>query len=99
MNQATNNTIYGLDVKTTIDNTTFLILNIAFEHFFKPLPRHSHGNNSYELHYIPNGLGQAVIDGSSYELTPGTLYMTSIGLGICSCSTWGPVIYLSLIHI
>lgn len=36
MNQATNNTIYGLDVKTTIDNTTFLILNIAFEHFFKP---------------------------------------------------------------
>ena len=35
MNQATNNTIYGLDVKTTIDNTTFLILNIAFEHFFK----------------------------------------------------------------
>ena len=32
MNQATNNTIYGLDVKTTIDNTTFLILNIAFEH-------------------------------------------------------------------
>ena len=51
MNQATNNTIYGLDVKTTIDNTTFLILNIAFEHFFKPLPRHSHGNNSYELHY------------------------------------------------
>ena len=76
MNQTTNNTIYGLDVKTTIDNTTFLILNIAFEHFFKPLPRHSHGNNSYELHYIPNGLGQAVIDGSSYELTPGTLYMT-----------------------
>ena len=78
MNQTTNNTIYGLDVKTTIDNTTFLILNIAFEHFFKPLPRHSHGNNSYELHYIPNGLGQAVIDGSSYELTPGTLYMTCL---------------------
>ena len=48
--------IYGLDVKTTIDNTTFLILNIAFEHFFKPLPRHSHGNNSYELHYIPNAV-------------------------------------------
>lgn len=48
----------------------------CFRTLFKPLPRHSHGNNSYELHYIPNGLGQAVIDGSSYELTPGTLYMT-----------------------
>ena len=46
MNQTTNNTIYGLDVKTTIDNTTFLILNIAFEHFFKPLPRHSHGTTA-----------------------------------------------------
>ena len=32
MNQTTNNTIYGLDVKTTIDNTTFLILNIASSH-------------------------------------------------------------------
>ena len=76
MNQTANNTIYGLDVKTTIDNTTFLILNIAFEHFLKPLPRHSHGSNSYELHYIPNGRGQAVIDGTSYDLAPGTLYMT-----------------------
>lgn len=76
MNQTANNTIYGLDVKTTIDNTTFLILNIAFEHFLKPLPRHSHGSNSYELHYIPNGRGQAVIDGTVYDLAPGTLYMT-----------------------
>ncbi len=76
MNQTADNTIYGLDVKTTIDHTTFLILNIAFEHFLKPLPRHSHGSNSYELHYIPEGRGQAVIDGVSYDLTPGTLYMT-----------------------
>lgn len=70
------NIIYGLDVKITVEDTTFLILNMAFEHFLKPLPRHSHGSDSYELHYIPSGRGQTIIDGVGYDLSPGILYMT-----------------------
>lgn len=65
-----------LDITTKIDHTIFFVLNIAFERFLRPMPSHSHGNNSYELHYIPYGQGVVNIDGKTYYATPGTLYMT-----------------------
>jgi AraC-like DNA-binding protein len=40
------------------------------------MPKHSHGNNSYELHYIPYGHGKVSIDDQIYNITPNTLYMT-----------------------
>ncbi len=65
-----------LDIKIIIDDTTFHVLQIVFEHFRRPMPRHSHGNNSYELHYIPHGGGTVNIDDTVYEVAPNTLYMT-----------------------
>ncbi len=65
-----------LDIKITIDDTTFHVLQIVFEHFKRPMPRHSHGNNSYELHYIPQGHGSVNIDDTVYDVTPNTMYMT-----------------------
>ncbi|RKD35005.1 MULTISPECIES: AraC family transcriptional regulator [Lacrimispora] len=65
-----------LNIKTTINDTTFLVLNIAFERFLRSMPKHSHGNNSYELHYIPYGHGKVSIDDQIYNITPNTLYMT-----------------------
>jgi AraC-like DNA-binding protein/mannose-6-phosphate isomerase-like protein (cupin superfamily) len=65
-----------LNIKTTINDTTFLVLNIAFERFLRSMPKHSHGNNSYELHYIPYGHGKVSIDDQIYSITPNTLYMT-----------------------
>lgn len=65
-----------LNIKTTINDTTFLVLNIAFERFLRSMPKHSHGNNSYELHYIPYGHGKVGIDDQIYNITPNTLYMT-----------------------
>ncbi|HHV09944.1 MAG TPA: AraC family transcriptional regulator [Clostridiales bacterium] len=65
-----------LDIKITIDDTIFYVLQIVFEHFKRPMPRHSHGNNSYELHYIPHGHGSVNIDDTVYDVTPNTLYMT-----------------------
>lgn len=70
-------TVYtDLNIKVTINDTVFHVLNIVFEIFSHPMPKHSHGNNSYELHYIPYGHGQVNIDGQIYEITPNTLYMT-----------------------
>lgn len=70
-------TVYtDLNIKTTINGTTFLVLNIVFERFLRSMPRHSHGNNSYEIHYIPYGHGRVSIDNRLYEITPNTLYMT-----------------------
>lgn len=65
-----------LNIQTTIDDTTFYVLNIVFECFLRSMPKHSHGNNSYEIHYIPYGHGTLNINNQVYEATPGTLYMT-----------------------
>lgn len=65
-----------LNIKVTIDDTTFFALNIAFEHFLRSMPKHSHGNNSYEIHYIPYGHGKVNINDKLYDITPNTLYMT-----------------------
>lgn len=65
-----------LNIRTTIDSVTFQALNIVFERFEHSMPRHSHGNNSYELHYIPFGHGLVFIDGKKYDISPNTLYMT-----------------------
>lgn len=70
-------TVYtDLNIRVTLNGTSFLVLNIVFEKFLRSMPRHSHGNNSYELHYIPYGHGSVFIDGRHYEVTPNTLYMT-----------------------
>jgi len=65
-----------LNIRTTIGHTTFYILNIVFERFQRPMPGHSHGNNSYELHYIPFGYGKVGINNTIYNASPNTLYMT-----------------------
>ena len=70
-------TVYtDLNIKITINDTAFLVLNIVFERFLRSMPRHSHGNNSYEIHYIPYGHGTVYIDDQVYDITPNTLYMT-----------------------
>lgn len=66
----------NLDIRTTIDDTDFLALNIVLERFLRSMPRHSHGQNSYEMHYIPYGKGRVWIDGAIYQIEPNTLYMT-----------------------
>ena len=65
-----------LDISFTIGNTGFHALNFIYEQFRRTIPAHAHGNGSYEIHYIPEGYGRALIDGRYYEITPGTLYVT-----------------------
>lgn len=65
-----------LNINLKINDTAFFVLNIVFERFLRSIPRHSHGNNSYEIHYIPYGCGRVNINDQVYEVTPGTLYVT-----------------------
>ena len=55
---------------------TFKVLNLVFERFERHIPLHSHSNDSFELHIIPYGYGEAEIDGTKYRITPGTVFMT-----------------------
>ncbi|MDR2157360.1 MAG: AraC family transcriptional regulator [Clostridiales Family XIII bacterium] len=70
-------TVYtNMDIEVKIEETVCSVLNIVFERFLRAVPKHSHGINSYEMHYISRGCGSAHIDGSDYRIVPNTLYMT-----------------------
>ena len=56
--------------------TQIFILPSRIPAFIRSIPSHSHGNGSYEIHYIPQGRGRALIDGVYHEVIPGTLYVT-----------------------
>lgn len=64
------------NISFTIGSTRFHALNFVYERFQRTIPSHAHGNGSYEIHYIPEGYGRALIEGQYYEITPGTLYVT-----------------------
>ncbi|MBQ8184350.1 MAG: AraC family transcriptional regulator [Lachnospiraceae bacterium] len=65
-----------LNIQFTIEQTDFYALNIVFERFLRTIPNHSHGSNSYEIHYIPSGYGHVKINQELYDIVPNTLYIT-----------------------
>lgn len=70
-------TLYtDLDIRFSMDGASVHALNIVFEIFDHAIPSHSHGNNCFEIHYIPYGYGLLKADGNSYDITPNTLYIT-----------------------
>lgn len=71
----------NINITFLLDQMNFRLLNIINCHFKKSLPDHSHGSNSYEIHYIYAGYGKVKINGVFYDLKPGTLYITGPHIG------------------
>lgn len=70
-------TLYtDMDICFSMDGVSIRALNIVFEHFNHAIPLHSHGNNCYEIHYIPHGFGRLTANCHSYDITPNTLFVT-----------------------
>lgn len=69
-----------LDIHFSLEHTSFTVLNIVYERFLRSIPKHSHSNHSYEIHYIPNGYGTAIIQDTVYSIIPNTLYVTGPGV-------------------
>ncbi len=69
-----------LKLSFNISDMTFTILSIGYETILTPFPKHSHSKNSFELHYIPSGCGTLFADNKSYDITPGTFYVTGPGI-------------------
>jgi AraC-like DNA-binding protein/mannose-6-phosphate isomerase-like protein (cupin superfamily) len=59
-----------------IDNVTFGVTKISNQIITTTYPKHCHSKNSYEIHYIPFGYGTVIINNTSYEVSPNTLYIT-----------------------
>ncbi|WP_244444723.1 AraC family transcriptional regulator [Paenibacillus camerounensis] len=66
----------NMDIKLNLEGMVLNVLYVKFGYFYKPMPEHSHSQNSYELHYIPAGQGILYAQGKRYAITPGTIYVT-----------------------
>ena len=67
---------HDLDLKFTMDYLSFYPIHIVCERFLRSIPSHSHSDNGYEIHYIPEGRGKVKIDQVVYQVVPNTLYIT-----------------------
>lgn len=70
------NKLSDYNLSFELDGLTFKVLNLVFEKFERHIPLHSHGTDSFELHIIPYGYGEALIDNVRYKITPGSIFMT-----------------------
>jgi len=68
--------IDNLDIKLTLDTLSLNVLYVKFGYFYRSMHAHSHSYGTYELHYIPSGSGKLIADGKSFDITPGTLFIT-----------------------
>lgn len=69
-----------LNFPFSIEQTPFSACNLTYGTFSDPMPEHSHGPGSYEIHYVPQGRGTVRIDGKPFSVCPGTLYVTGPGV-------------------
>lgn len=76
INMEINQKYKNLQLTFTIENTRFEVSSICLERIKKPFPMHSHSNNSYEIHFIPEGFGTLNTFSDSYKITPGALFIT-----------------------
>lgn len=66
----------NLDIKIKLGN---LLIDVIYIHFVMPSASwkvQNHCHSSYELHFIPYGNGSFVTNNKSYELNPGSFYLT-----------------------
>ncbi|MGM9550626.1 MAG: AraC family transcriptional regulator [Clostridia bacterium] len=64
------------NIKFQLDNLKIKVVHINYGVFYKPFPRHRHGNRFYEAHLVTGGSGTLIANGVHYPLKGGTLYMT-----------------------
>lgn len=69
-----------LDIKIPIGNMIINILGLSFEHSRPSWYYRNHTHSGYELHFIPDGKGALRVFDKSYEITPGTSYLTGPGV-------------------
>lgn len=65
-----------LNLEFSIGGKWFQASNLIQGPFQKPVPCHSHGAGSFEIHYIASGYGIVCINDIIYEIGPGTLFVT-----------------------
>lgn len=55
-------------------------VHVRIEQLRPIIAAHSHSNVSYEIHYTERGRGTVTVDGQTYDVFPGRLYVTGPGV-------------------
>ncbi|MBQ6375277.1 MAG: helix-turn-helix transcriptional regulator [Clostridia bacterium] len=55
-------------------------VHVRVEQHPQVIAAHRHSNTSYEIHYAHRGRGTVTVDGVTYDVRPGTLYITGRGV-------------------
>lgn len=55
-------------------------VHVRIERHAPVIAAHRHANTSYELHYAHRGTGSVTVNGATFEVRPGTLYVTGQGI-------------------
>lgn len=66
----------NLKISFSSEQIRFHVPSICLERLRRPMPMHSHGVGSYEVHYIAEGFGTLNIPSQSFPIVPGTLFVT-----------------------
>ena len=69
-----------LGIRFSVDQMEFCALNLIYEPLNRRIPPHSHGPGCYEIHYIDAGYGKSMIGGTTYAISPNTVYVTGPGV-------------------
>lgn len=64
-----------------IEDVAVRVMMVSYRKFMEVLPRHCHGENIYELHYVTEGKGKVFLEDTGYDLESGMLYVT--GPNVC----------------
>lgn len=64
-----------VNVSFEINNCSFHTLSIYHHLYEHSLPEHSHGSNTYEIHYVVSGYGKVKLNDTYYDLKPNTYYV------------------------
>lgn len=54
----------------------FVLSDFRLQLLTESYPKHYHGENSYEIHFFPDGIGQMKIENETYDIKPNTLIIT-----------------------
>lgn len=69
-----------IDICCSLENIEIRVLYVRYESPVSQRYFTYHCHNSFELHIIPQGYGKLNVFGESYDITPGTFYITGPGV-------------------
>lgn len=64
----------------SLNGAVIHVMVVNCRRFEQAVPAHTHGEDAYEFHYVVEGRGLVVLQGTSHQVEPGILYVTGPGI-------------------